>query len=114
MLHKLNHCVLCQLALSQSCTAGLPEFMRWKKLAWHLYIQSSNVLLNFCLWVEGEIEELEEAGPLSAQHKKIKRLVKERAAQHDRNEQLFTKNSVIAIFRHEDQTRGLKSQIWNV
>eukprot|EP00891_Asterochloris_glomerata_P001778 jgi/Astpho2/1778/Aster-07540 len=71
---------------------GLPEFM------------SSNVLLNFCLWVEGEIEELEEAGPLSAQHKKIKRLVKERAAQHDRNEQLFTKNTVISIFRHEDQT----------
>ena len=38
--------------------------MRWKELAWHLYIQSSQVLLNFCLWVEGEIEELEEAGPL--------------------------------------------------
>ena len=58
-------------------------------------------------WVEGEIEELEEADPLSAQHKRIKKLVKERAAQHERNEQLFTKNSVIAIFRHEDQTRGL-------
>ena len=70
------------------------------------------MLLNFCLWVEGDIEELEETGPLSAQHKKIKRLVKERAAQHDRNEQLFTKNTVISIFRHEDQTRGLKSQIW--
>ena len=38
------------------------------------------MLLNFCLWVEGEIEELEEAGPLSAQHKKIKKLVKEHAA----------------------------------
>ena len=87
--------------------------MRWKELAWHLYIESSQVLQNFCGWVEGEIEELEEAGPLSAQHKKIKRLVKERVAQHERNEQLFTKNSVIANFRHEDQTRGLKSQIWN-
>ena len=57
--------------------------MSWKELAWHLYIESSQVLQNFCEWVEGEIEELEEAGPLSAQHKKIKRLVKERAAQHE-------------------------------
>ena len=73
--------------------------MRWKELAWHLYIESSQVLQNFCGWVEGEIEELEEAGPLSAQHKKIKRLVKERAAQHERNEQHFTKNSVIANWR---------------
>ena len=87
--------------------------MRWKELAWHLYIESSQVLQTFCDWVGGEIEEFEEAGPLSAQHKKIKRLVKERAAQHERNEQLFTKNSVIAQIRHEDQTRGLKSQIWN-
>ena len=86
--------------------------MRWKELAWHLYIESSQVLQTFCDWVGGEIEEFEEAGPLSAQHKKIKRLVKERAAQHERNEQLFTKNTVISIFRHEDQTRGLKSQIW--
>ena len=76
--------------------------MRWKELAWHLYIESSQVLQNFCEWVEGEIEEVEDAGPLSAQHKKIKRLVKERAAQHERNEQHFTKNSVIAIFCHED------------
>ena len=44
--------------------------MRWKELAWHLYIQSAQVLLSFCDWVEGEIEELEEAGPLSAQPKK--------------------------------------------
>ena len=86
--------------------------MRWKELAWHLYIENSQVLQTFCDWVGGEIEEFEEAGPLSAQHKKIKRLVKERAAQHDRNEQLFTKNTVISIFRHEDQTRGRKSQIW--
>ena len=71
--------------------------MRWKELAWHLYIESSQVLQNFCGWVEGDIEELKEAGPLSAQHKKVKRLVKERAAQHERNEQHFTKNSVIAI-----------------
>ena len=61
----------------------------------------------------GRDQGAEEAGPLSAQHKKIKRLVKERAAQHERDEQLFTKNSVIAIFRFEDQTCGLKSQIWN-
>ena len=47
-------------------------------------------------WVEGKIEELEEAGPLAAQHKKIKKMVKERAAQHDRYELLSTKNSVIA------------------
>ena len=87
--------------------------MRWKELAWHLYIESSQVLQTFCDWVGGEIEEFEEAGPLSAQHKKIKRLVKERAAQHERNEQLFTRTSVIAIFRFEDQTGGLKSQIWN-
>ena len=48
------------------------------------------MLQSFCGWVEGEIEELDEAGPLSAQHKKIKKLVKERAAQLERNELLFT------------------------
>ena len=87
--------------------------MRWKELAGHLDHESAGVLLNFCGWVEGKIEEFEEAGPLSAQHKKIKKLVKERAAQHERNEQLSTKNSVIAIFGWEDQTCGLESQIWN-
>ena len=63
--------------------------MRWKELAWHLYIESARVLQTFCEWVEGKIEELEGAGPLSAQHKKIKKLLKERAAQHECNEQLF-------------------------
>ena len=62
--------------------------------------------------MEGKIEELEEAGPLSAQHKKIKKLVKECAAQNKRGQQLLTEDSVIAIFRMEDQTCGLKSQIW--
>ena len=78
-----------------------------------MYIESARVLQIFCDWVEGEVEELEEAGPMSAQHKKVKSLVKERAAQNKRNEQLFTKDSVIAIFCHEDQTHGIKSQIWN-
>ena len=73
--------------------------MRWKELKWHLHIQSARVLLSFCDWVEGEIEELEEAGPLSAQHQNIKKLLKERLAQHERNEQLYTKDSVFAIFR---------------
>ncbi len=93
--------------------------MRWNDLAEHLDMAamarraSAQVLHSFCGWVEGEIEELEEAGPLSAQHKKIKKLVKERAAQHERNELLFTKNSVIAIVRWGDQTCGIKSQMWN-
>eukprot|EP00891_Asterochloris_glomerata_P005000 jgi/Astpho2/5000/Aster-05938 len=64
-------------------------------------------------WVEGEIDELEEAGPLSAKHKKFRKLLEQRAAQHNRGAQLFTKHNVTAISRWEDQTRGLKSQIWN-
>ena len=87
--------------------------MRWADLAAHFQQESERVLMTFCQWVEGEIDELEEAGPLSAKHKKIRKLLEQRAAQHERGAQLFTKHNVIAIFRWEDQTRGLKSQIWN-
>ena len=63
-------------------TAGAPEFMRWAELAAHLQQECERVLLTFCQWVEGEIDELEEAGPLSAKHKKIRKLLEQRAAQH--------------------------------
>ena len=46
--------------------------MRWKELAWHLYIQSSQVLLNFCLWVEGEIKELKRLAPCQPSTRKSK------------------------------------------
>ena len=87
--------------------------MRWKELAGHLDHESAWALLNFCGWVEGEIEDLEEAGPLSAQHKKIKKLVKERAVQHEHDEQFHTKNSVTANFsdgrtRHVDSRTDLE------
>ena len=83
--------------------------MWWAGLAAHLQQESTKVLLGFCGWVQGEIDELEDVCPLSAKHKKIKKLLNQRAAQQAA--QLFTKRTVIELFRWEDQARGLKSQI---
>ena len=67
------------------------------------------MLLTFCQWVEGEIDELEEAGPLSAKHKKIRKLLEQRAAQHNRGAQLFIKHNVTAIF--DGRTRHVGSRV---
>ena len=113
VLHKFNHCTVLACPKPVLMTARVPKFMRWAALAAHLQQESARVLLSFCDWVEGEIDGFEEAGPLSAKNRTIRRLLKERAAQHERGAQLFSKVSFTAIFQMEDQTCRLNSQIWN-
>ena len=68
--------------------------MRWAELAAHLQQECERVLLTFCQWVEGEIEK---AGPLSAKHKKIRKLLEQRAAQHNRGADTWAQESDLEL-----------------